>query len=69
MKSKFPHLSKNRQKEVFNIFKEWGLGEHQDEMVIPKNIRWPGVNAPIKKLSRFKSDSYTFRVTNKTYTD
>lgn len=65
-KSRFPHLSKDREKEVHDIFKKWGIESHQNTIVGPKNIRWPGVNAPIEKFSRFKSDGYTFRVTNKT---
>ena len=63
-KTEFPHLSKGRIKEVHDTFKNWGI--QPNKTIDTKNIRWPGVNAPIQKYTRFKSDGYVFKTTNNT---
>ena len=64
-KTEFPHLSKKRVKEVYDAFKGLDLIDHSNKITDLKNVRWPGVNVPIKKFTYFDSDGYTFRVTNK----
>ena len=64
-KSSYPYLSDKRVKEVNEIFTKFNIRPDKDQIVNNRNLKWPGVNAPIKKFSLLKYEGYTFKVSNK----